>query len=452
MPRSEPRPASSEAPPFNPWACDQSRQSFGRRSILKLGLALGAVAAVPARLWGQPDPVIAEPGPTEHHRVLWMQNPSEEAVISWTTRFAGKNHTVYYDTEPRNGNLSAYANRVKTFKDGAFTMNSEDAKWVKPGFFHHVHLKRLRPATTYYLVMVSDDEVSREFHFVTALADDRPFAMLFGGDSRIGGDDPYAHQDRRNMNLRLSALLKANPTVLGLVHGGDYCQRAEWRYLDAWLSDHELTTTEAGRLLPVIPTRGNHDMAVGFVEAFSWPTGLEHYYYSLKLSSRTALMILNTEISLGGDQRKWLDGELAKLRRANRWVFTSYHRPAYPSVRAEQDGASRREHWVPLFEKYHLDLACESHDHALKRTLPIRDGKPDLENGIVYIGDGGLGVPQRKPDPERWWFKGGGGFTKPVHHCHLFEIGKEDFHVRAFGMDGGILDDFRLHPRRGHAG
>ncbi|MEX1049690.1 MAG: metallophosphoesterase family protein [Akkermansiaceae bacterium] len=447
---------SSTAPvvpaPLDPWA-PRAPDPLARRGFLKLTLAAAAAAAAPSTLFSRTgeNPVIPEAGAIEHHRVLWMQNPATEAVISWTTRFEGANHRVHYDTVPRQGKPGNYENNSDSFKNGQFTLVAEDEKWVKPGFFHHVHLTGLKPGTTYYLVMVSDDQVSQEFHFVTALDDDRPFSMLFGGDSRIDGDDPYAHNDRRKMNLRMSALLEADPTILALVHGGDYCQRAEWRYMDAWLSDHELCTSKTGRLLPIIPTRGNHDMGVGFTEAFPWPTGLEHYYYSLPLSKRVALMILNTEISLSGDQRLWLNSELARLRADNRWVFASYHQPAFPSVRAVQDGASRREHWVPLFEKYNLDLACESHDHALKRTLKIRDGKPDPENGIVYIGDGGLGVPQRKPDPSRWWFADD-GFTKPVHHVHLFQIGKEDFHVRAFGMDGSTLDDFRLWPRAGHEG
>lgn len=389
----------------------------------------------------------AEPGAIEHQRVLWMKNPSGEAVVSWTTRTPGENHRVHFDTESRNGDPDAYANLTGTFKDGSFTMVPEDEKWSQPGYYHHVHLTGLTPASTYYFVIASDDEVSREFHFVTAPADDRPFALLFGGDSRIGTDEPYEHNDRRKMNLRMAAMLEANPAILALVHGGDYCQRAQWRYLDPWLSDHELTMTADGRILPIIPTRGNHDVQIGFVEMFTWPDGPKNFYYSTKLSSEVALVVLNTEISLGGDQRAWLGPELAKLRASSRWLFTSYHQPAYPSVRSVQDGASRRENWVPLFEKHNVDLVCESHDHALKRTLPIRDGKPDMENGITYIGDGGLGVPQRKPDPERWWFKSP-GFTKPIHHVHMLEFGKEELRVRAFGMEGEPLDDFRLQPRQ----
>jgi hypothetical protein len=410
------------------------------RSAILAAILLAVPICVTAGAAGQEVPVI------QHQRVLWMENPSEEAVISWTTRTPGKDHRVYFDTQSHNGDPAGYANHTQSFRDGTFTMVPEDEKWVKPGHYHHVHLKGLQPATTYYFVIASDGAVSREFHFVTALADDRPFALMFGGDSRIGTDEPYEHNDRRKMNLRMSAALKANPSILALVHGGDYCQRAQWRYLDAWLSDHELTMTDSGRMLPIIPTRGNHDVHVGFTEMFAWPDGPKHYYYSIKPSPEVALVVLNTEISLGGDQRKWLNRQLPKLRPSSRWLFVSYHQPAYPSVRNMQDGASRRDNWVPLFEEYNVDLVCESHDHALKRTLPIRKGEPDHNGGITYIGDGGLGVPQRKPDPSRWWFASP-GFTKPVHHFHLLEFAADGLRVRALGMEGETLDDFTLKPR-----
>lgn len=382
----------------------------------------------------------------EHVRVLWMKNPSQEAVISWTTRELGENHRLFFDTESRAGKPADYKHRIEPFKNGKFTMTGEDEKWVKPGYFHHVHLKNLKPATSYFLTIESDGKMSREYHFVTALQDDREFAVLFGGDSRINGENPYLHNDRRKMNERMKLIFKQNPGILALVHGGDYCERAEWRYLDAWLTDHTITTTEKGRLLPIIPARGNHDVQIGFEEMFSWPELDRPYYYTTHLSPKVALVTLNTEISLAGDQRNWLESELPKLRKGNRWLFVTYHKPAYPSVRNIQDGAPRRDNFVPAFERANVDLVCESHDHALKRTLPIRDNKPDHENGIIYIGDGGLGVPQRVPDPNRWWFAKP-GFTKPTHHVHMIEFGKERTRVRAFGMEGDTLDDFSLRPR-----
>lgn len=402
-------------------------------------LSLALAAILPSFLWAD-SPAI------EHERVLWLQNPATEAVISWTTRELGAKHRVYYDTQPLESTTGAYRFQKESFKDGKFTMVAEDEKYVKPGFFHHVRLTDLEPATVYYFTIASGDQQTREFHFVTAPTEDREFSIVMGGDSRIGGATPTPHNDRRKMNARISALVKANPRIIAFVHGGDYCQTAHWRFFDAWLSDHEITITDQGRVLPIIPARGNHDLFVCFEEAFPRPTGLENYYYSLKLSSQAALTILNTEISLAGDQKNWLDQRLAELRPKNRWLIPVYHRPAYPSVRAMQDGASRRSNWVPLFEKYNVDMVYESHDHSLKRTLPIRDNKPDRENGIVYIGDGGLGVPQRTPDPSRWWFADG-GIAQPHHHVHMVDFGKEILRIRAFGMEGQVLDDYRISPK-----
>jgi acid phosphatase type 7 len=411
------------------------------RRVLFLACALPAFAV--ADLF-ETEPVERER--IEHFRILWIENPANEAVVSWTTRSPGTNHAVHFDTEPREGDRNAYRERKRSFRSGRYTMSATDEEWSNPGYYHHVHLTDLEPATVYHLVMTSDDLVSPEFHFHTAPDDDRPFNVVFGGDSRIGGNEPYDHNDRQQMNLRMAAILEEHPETLAFVHGGDYCQRAEWRYLDRWLTDHELTATESGRLLPIVPARGNHDRQIGFEEMFAWPGRERDYYYSIQFSPAVALVTLNTEISVAGDQRRWLESELEKLRPANRWLFAQYHRPAYSSVRSLQDGAPRRDNWVPLFERFNVDLVCESHDHALKRTLPIRSHAPDPENGIVYIGDGGLGVPQRSPDPNRWWLQEP-GFATSVHHVHILEFGEETLRVRALGMKGDVLDDFELKPR-----
>ena len=420
--------------------------SFATFALVTLSAGmLSAQEATPAPMKPAPD------SGTFHHRVLWIENPQSEAVLSWTTRQAGTNHRIFWDTVSRQGDVAAYANQQSTFKDGQFTMTARDEAWVKPAYFHHVHLSGLEPDTVYYVVFASDGDTSAEFHFRTAPAEDKTVAVLFGGDSRIGGADPYDHNDRQKMNMRMRTLFEESDDIYAFVHGGDYCQVAQWRFLEPWLTDHELTTTTSGRLLPVIPARGNHDRDIGFEEMFSWPTLTTNYYYRTSLTPEVLLVTLNTEMSLGGDQRDWLEATLAAERTAHRWAVVSYHRPAYSSVRSVQDGAGRRDNWVPYFERNNVDLVLESHDHALKRTLPIRSGAPDLEKGIVYIGDGGLGVPQRTPDPTRWWLQEP-GFAKPVHHCHVLRFGAEGLHVVAYGMEGDTLDDFTRAPRTVAAG
>ncbi|MBW3597348.1 MAG: metallophosphoesterase family protein [Planctomycetes bacterium] len=381
-----------------------------------------------------------------HFRIMWMHNPQTEAVVSWSTREKGDEHRVYYDTEARDGGLDAYAHEGAPIKSGRYTMTSSDED-TPPAHYHHVHLRDLTPATKYYFTIASDDHVSREFHFITAPDDDRPFKLLFGGDSRRPPSLPESHEDRRAINRLIKELVEQDPDIIALAHGGDYCTRAQWRFITDWLSDHELTITDTGRILPIIPARGNHDRDVVFEEMFFWP-GREHdYYYATPLSRRAVLLTLNTEISKAGDQRNWLEAELKRQTASDlTWLAVQYHVPSYGSVKSFQQGASQRQHWVPLFEEYDVDLVCEADHHSLKRTVPIREDKHDPERGIVYIGDGGLGVPQRKVDNSRWYLQPP-GMAISAHHVHLLEFGDSQLHGRAIGLDRDVLDEFTLQAK-----
>jgi hypothetical protein len=105
---------------------------------------------------------------------------------------------------------------------------------------------------------------------------------------------------------------------------------------------------------------------------------------------------------------------------------------------------------VPHFEEYRIDLALESHDHALKRTVPILQGTLD-EDGIVYIGDGGLGVPLRIPDATRWYLQGEQGMTRSAHHVHVLDFADGQLRGTAYGMGGEVLDEFTRPLRRDRA-
>jgi hypothetical protein len=384
--------------------------------------------------------------PLAHFRVMWLHNPAEQAMISWTTPDQGTSHVVHYDTESRKGRLSAYAYKTTALPSRKYTMLPTDAG-TPEGWAQNVFLPKLTPATKYYFVIVSDRAVSREFHFVTAPADERAVKLLYGADSRRPPELPHPHLNRRLMNRRIAALVEEQPEILAMAHGGDYCSHAEWRFLRDWLSDHELTITAEGRILPIIPARGNHEGRGGFDEVFFWPELTTPYYYSTALSGRAALLTLNTNASKAGDQRDWLEAELMRQRKEpGKWVVVQYHVPAYPSVKPVQNGAQQRQHWVPLFEQHQVDLVCEADDHMLKRTVPIYQDKHDPERGITYIGDGGLGVPQRIPDLTRWYLKSP-GFATPAHHVHLIEFAQEEIRVTAIGIDAQLLDRFNLKSK-----
>ncbi|MBE7490994.1 MAG: fibronectin type III domain-containing protein [Planctomycetes bacterium] len=382
---------------------------------------------------GFPDAGAAEPaGKTPAQwRVIWGENPSRRAVISWSTSEATEANTVYYDTVPRKADLAAYRHKAQAGVNGRYTSRGHKLH------YHHTVLEELAPNTTYFFCIGSDGQFSRELHFITAPADDADVKFLYGGDSRSD------RAGRRAMNQRMRALFQADPAILCLVHGGDYIHdgddMAQW---SEWLTDHELTVTAGGRVLPVVPARGNHEAGdVQYDEVWADTGGRGKNYFRTMLAAQVMIVNLNTEISAGGDQARWLEDTLRDAAGV-RWQIANYHRPAWPAVK---QASAAKQHWVPLFEKYNLDVAFESDGHVIKRTVAIRGDKAD-PTGVVYIGEGGLGVKQRTPDPKRWYFDG--GITGSASHLQKVTVTRDQLKVETILHDGRVFDTWQTGPRK----
>lgn len=366
-----------------------------------------------------------------HVRVVWSVNPATVADLLWTTNQTGESSQVCYRVADQGEWSIVDCDRNEPFNG------------VATPCMHHTRLTGLEPATKYSVVCQTDGQKSREFHFLTAPDDSREVAMLFGGDSRSGVE---ARQQVNRMMSHMVAEQTAagRPEILALAHGGDFIVNGtkldQWL---AWLDHHELTTSDSGRLLPLVPARGNHDMGPLFNQVFGFPSRDENYY-AVSLSSNVRLATLNTETSTAGDQRKWLADELDRHRWRYRWYVAQYHKPAFPAVKIPSGALSN---WVPLFEQYQLDLVCEADGHAIKRTPPIRAMKVDPQ-GVVYIGEGGLGVGQRTPKTKRWYLQDTAKACGTGHHVHLLTFRDQQLDVRVVKVGGKLFDEFTLSPRK----
>lgn len=374
-------------------------------------------------------------------RLIWTTDPSTTATLAWNTLEAGQEHRVILRREcsEEEGGKDADCKVeivIKSQRDGRYSSTRPDL------FFHHVHLTKLRPATRYNVVFASDDQRSPEMFFVTAPKEDVPLSILFGADSRSG------LEVRRQMNAMLAKMTAESyasdrPPIMALVHGGDYV--VDGRNLDLWsrwMSDHELTVGPDGRLLPIIPARGNHDGGKIFNEVFAFPPG-DTNYYGTDIGPQMRMVTLNSETSTGGDQLAWLRKDLAAARPNKRWLLAQYHRPVYPAVKFP---SLNFIHWVPVFEQFNLDLVCEGDGHNIKRTIPIRDSKVD-PTGIVYIGEGGLGVGQRTPKKGRWYINPEQAKIGQGHHVQLLTFDKKALSCQVVMLGGKIFDEYTRPPR-----
>lgn len=390
-----------------------------------------------------------------HPRIIWTKAPSEHAIVSWTSSLLGQENYVVFDTI---SNLDFKTSSIqKSVKDGKISMRKMDYKeGVPEAYYHHTELTDLIASTTYYFKFCTDNVCSETYNFITAPNKDIDYAIISGGDSRLGGEKPrFAGRtpllERQKMNKMIAKLIEEDPSIIAFAHGGDYCTTADWRHLYYWLEDQVLTITKNKRILPLIITRGNHEHEIGFLENF-WlgEVSNEHsdgYFYMTQITPSSALITLNTETSMAGDQLEFLEETLEKHRVKNKWMFVQYHKPAYPAVKNfnREDFYHVRKYWVPLFEQYKINLALESDGHSLKKTAPILDGKIN-KDGIIYIGEGGLGVPQRKPDPSRWFFDEK-SIVEAKHHLWKLSVYDSITNITAFGIEKDTLHNFTITPK-----
>lgn len=368
---------------------------------------------------------------TEHLRVVWHEDPAHQAIVSWSTEGPADTHIVW-DDEPHDTPdeyaHSAHPQRSARFEDDVATV------------YHHHTLRDLQSSTKVHFRIVAEDEVSEPFWFLTAPDDARPFVLLYGGDSRSDSDA------RQAMNRRVRELVESQPSIIAFHHGGDYIEwGSSWPQWDRWLRDWQETVSSDGRVLPIIPARGNHEgdgELYNRVFGFPGDPQASGDWWITRIGPDFELIVLDSNVSQAGAQRDWLEKTLADAQ-DRRWIVPSYHRPAYPAVKTP---GGALYHWVPLFEQYNVDFVLESDGHVLKRTVPIRESHPD-PSGIVYIGEGGLGVPQRTPDTDRWYLQPP-GMAKAAHHIQAFRITPDSVQYSAVLQDGTIADTYAFQPKR----
>ena len=166
---------------------------------------------------------------------------------------------------------------------------------------------------------------------------------------------------------------------------------------------------------PWMPSPGNHENELG-----NGPIGYRAYqtffqvpeaagqteltrglWYAFTAGSVRVVAIANDDICYqdGGDsyvrgysagaQKAWLEAELAAARRDPEidWIVVCMHQVAI-STADHSNGADLgiREEWVPLFDKYGVDLVVCGHEHHYERSHPIR---------------GQATQPDAHPDPRR---------------------------------------------------
>ncbi len=112
------------------------------------------------------------------------------------------------------------------------------------------------------------------------------------------------------------------------------------------------------------------------------PAGLEETAFSFEYQG-VCFVILNGNEKTS-EQALWLDAVLSKNQQP--WTIVAIHQPIY-SISERKNKTEFQTLFVPILDKYGVDLVLQGHDHGYARSLSLKNHQPVLgkEKGTVYI-------------------------------------------------------------------
>ncbi|MEJ0008820.1 MAG: metallophosphoesterase family protein [Steroidobacteraceae bacterium] len=385
---------------------------LSRREFFKgaAGAGVAAATAPLARANGTSAAPAADGTPEQVH-ITWGDDPSKAVVISWASPAQAVNPRVilaYPDAKSR-----VVHGIQRTYTDG---LNGQTV------FTYHAKVDGLAPDSPYsYSVTADNDRRTVPFAATvrTAPQGRAPFRWTSYGDlaTPVTAWVMSSPQSR----LAVDAVEKFNPLFHLL--NGDLCyanlnptaQPAVW-------ADFGNNVQRSAANRPWMPCPGNHEIEFcngeqgldSYLTRYTLPDNGTHFpgrWYRFKVGSVLFISLAADDViyqdsgafvtgpaplipvpstgnapiqpgtSLyvrgysGGAQTHWLEATLAAARHdaGIDWIVVQMHQDALSSTR-NGNGSDRgiRETWLPLFDRYGVDLVLCGHDHDYERSWPVR--------------------------------------------------------------------------------
>jgi hypothetical protein len=430
-----------------------SRRSFLGASAAALGGAALFAADEPAK------PSKTEPGEKADNSLMkivedaafrpstlfltWQRDPTTTMTVQWVgTRGETADTNVYYTPTLLTG-WQSEPTKTKPYPMTDFKVFRAELTGLMPGTDYYFRIGKRSPV---YRFRTMPAKATDTIHFIS------------GGDCGVN-----SHTVANNIQA-------ARQDPMFAIIGGDlgYDNGKSVEVSLAFLRNYsQQMVGRDGRLIPMVTAIGNHEVDGGYGKTrekapfyFALFDGLypDTSYATLDFGDYLSLVLLDTgRVSpIDGEQTAWLERSL-KERADHPNVFVINHVPAYPSFRNPDaapaaagkagrpgTGEGNRKCWVPLFEKYHVPVVLEHHDHTFKRTRPLLGGSAS-DNGVVYLGDGSWGRLRSPKAPDKISYL---AKTSRDFHLSLHRIqGEERFHL-ALDETGKVMDVTRTEQRR----
>ncbi|MFI5428425.1 fibronectin type III domain-containing protein [Aeromicrobium sp. UC242_57] len=408
---------------------------------------LAPPAANPATIY-RPD---ATPG-----RVILTptETPATSQNVSWRTSSDVTTPKVELSLATKGD-----AQATKTFAATTTTMTA-DLGYQES--HHSASMTGLAPDTTYVYRVGDGDSWSEWTEFSTAASDTEPFSFIMQGDAQ---NDIKSYVSRT-----FRAATEARPYAKVVMHAGDLIDTdssdAEW---GEWFG----AAGFANGSMNVVAAAGNHEYYPGPQLSANWAAQFEYpqngpdstpsikqkYAENVYFTDYQGVRFIALNSNFPGDteamaaQTDWLEDVLKN--NPNKWTVVTFHHPIF-SVTSGRDNAILRAAWMPLFEKYDVDIVLNGHDHAYGRgnvianeaDLPSGTTAAKSNRGPVYLVSV-AGPKYYVPDPaesNNWIVNGARlrAMERDTQMYQLVDVKDGELHVESWNVSGQLVDGFDI--------
>jgi hypothetical protein len=411
-------------------------------------------------------------GTPEQIHLTWDESPTTGVVVSWASPGQAARPRVRVGQRVIPAELRHYTDGI-----------SGETVWT-----YHARVDGLRPGATYAYVVTADNDGNAADPFSaifrTAPQGRAPFRFTSFGDLATPNTDWVLSYGQS------AYAVEAVESFQPLFHllNGDLCyanlnpteQPEVWRDFG-----NNNQTSAANR--PWMPCPGNHEVEFG-----NGPQGLTSYltrymlpdnhvpsfagrWYSFRIGAVLFVSLDADDVIYqdaaafvagpgaltpvastghppiepgtsfyirgysGGAQTAWLERTLADGRadKSIDWIIVQMHQcAASSSVTGNGSDLGIREEWLPLFDRYQVDLVICGHDHDYERSFPVRGA----DAGVGHEVTTGAEVNTLRPRPVTTI--DGGVFDTSQGTVHLIlGCGGTDAPLDEYGTYGGDAAD-----------
>lgn len=379
------------------------------------------------------------------------ENPQSEISLTWRT------------SKAISEGYAEYTKNITSVKSDD-KVQVKQAKIVPVSFENHqdhyfqVRLDGLEPSSSYMVRVGNDQYRSEWFSVLTAPSSFEPFSFLYFGD---------VQNDIKEYAPRIFRHASANyPDARFILHSGDLVLSSgnddtwgEWFYAGNWLLQQIPSMVAAGNSdhfrwqnEPVDKRLLFSQWHGSFLMPANGPKGFENLVYHFDYPGiRIISLYSNFESTTDNDREIYIRPEtmltenmfhkqilwLEEILESNTqpWLAVLMHHPVF-TARQERDNELMQEYFLPLFEKYKVDIVFQGHDHVYARGI-----NPEMNNSTPVYVISIAGGKMRKVDKSHQWIYQSIENTQLYQTIHITENMLE---FKAIDLEGSTRDKFQI--------